>query len=172
MAFKPQTKSFLSYLKANKATRDRIRAPHDKTLLYAGNFFKPIWREIETEKRMNPQLAVLRTLPEVLSLLPSPQPASPSLKAYVEALTDTVPWQPDGFTIWRALSGIFASNATGRVSFKIGSEISGEKVFAVTELPVLMRNKNLDPITQELITYFDRCIKSRQAYINFGFIAG
>ena len=74
-----------------------------------------------------------------------------------------------------SLSGIFASNAIGAVSFQVGSEVSQKKVFAMTEVSVLARNPRVDPLTKELLAYFQRCIHTRQTdiiNINVGFIAG
>jgi hypothetical protein len=45
------------------------------------------------------------------------------------------------------------------------------KVFAATELPVLLRNRAVDPLTRDLLAYYDRCLKSGQSGINTGFIA-
>lgn len=50
---------------------------------------------------------------------------------------------------WRALSGILASNAVGTVSFAIGSGV-----------------------TKDILACYQRCIRNRQAAINFGFTGG
>jgi hypothetical protein len=170
MALQPGTRALLSILQAQPALRWQIRAAPDRTLLYSGSFFKPIWREIAEQKRSNPQLASKETLPEVLARLPVPGTTYPNLLAFVEDVED--PWQPDGYIVWRALSGIFASNARGSVSFQIGSGVEATKVFAVTELGVLLRNPKVDGITKDLLVYFQRCIESRQPNVNLGFIAG
>jgi hypothetical protein len=44
----------------------QIRAAPDQSLLYAGNFFKPMWREIEEFKCTNLSYATKETLPEIL----------------------------------------------------------------------------------------------------------
>jgi hypothetical protein len=41
-----------------------------------------------------------------------------NLLAWAEALNGLVPWKENGFIVWR--SGIYASNATGAVSFCVG----------------------------------------------------
>jgi hypothetical protein len=74
MSLQGETKQFLARLQKDKALRDAIRAKQDQTLLYAGNFFAPMWREIIAEKRRNAPVAALETLPDVLARLPSPEP--------------------------------------------------------------------------------------------------
>jgi hypothetical protein len=169
MVLQPGTRALLSILHAQPALRWQIRAPRDRTLLYSGSFFRPVWKEIADAKRTRPELADKETLPEVLARLPVPGTTYPNLLAFVEDVEQ--PWQPDGYTVWRALSGIFASNAEGRVSFQVGSGIGQAKVFAATEVPVLLRNPKVDPVTKDLIAYFQRCVRSRQPHVNLGFIA-
>lgn len=172
MGFQPATKQFLSFLQKHPEIRHQIRAAPGRTLLYAGSFFKPIWKEIADYKRAHPEVADKQMLPDVLGRIPLPGTRYVSLLAYVEDLEHQVPWQPDGFTVWRALSGIFASNATGAVSFQIGSGVeAGTKVFAATEASVLARNPNVDGTTKDLLAYFQRCIQTKQANINLGFIS-
>ena len=142
MTLQPGTRALLSILQAHPSLRWQIRAAPNRTLLYSGSFFKPIWREIAEVKRSNPQLASKETLPEVLARLPVPGTTYPNLLAFVEDVEE--PWQPDGYIVWRALSGIFASNAQGSVSFQIGSGVEATKVFAATELGVLLRNPNVE----------------------------
>ena len=170
MALQPGTRALLSILHAQPSLRWEIRAAPDRTLLYSGSFFKPAWKEIADLKRSNPALASKETLPDVLARLPVPGTTYPSLLAFVEDVEQ--PWQPDGYTVWRALSGIFASNAVGSVSFQIGSGVEASKVFAATELNVLLRNPKVDGVTKELLAYFKRCVETRQSGINLGFIAG
>lgn len=171
MALQPATRAFLKILHAQPSLRWQIRAAPDSTLLYSGTFFKPVWKEIADFKRTHPELASKQTLPDVLARLPVPGTTYPNLLQFV--LDVEQPWQPDGFIVWRALSGIFASNAVGKVSFQIGSGIAQtSKVFAATEVPVLLRNPNVDGVTKDLLAYFQRCIRSRQPDVNFGFIAG
>ena len=171
MVFQPATREFLSFLQKKPGVRQQIRAAHGQTLLYAGGFFKPMWREIEDFKRRDPQLARKEILPEVLARIPAPGTPYPNVRAYVEAVERQVPWQPDGFTMWRALSGIFAANAAGPVSFQIGSGVSDQKVFAATEASVLARNAKVDATTKDLLAYFQRCIERGQTEINTGFLS-
>ncbi len=171
MGLQPATRALLAILQAQPSLRWRIRAAPNCTLLYSGSFFKPIWKEIADFKRAHPELASKETLPDVLARLPVPGTTYPSLLAFV--LDVEQPWQPDGFTVWRALSGIFASNAEGSVSFQIGSGVTAaSKVFAATELAVLLRNPNVDGVTKDLLAYFQRCVQTRQADVNLGFISG
>ena len=173
MVYQKATTTFLSYLKANPGIRSQVRAAHDQTLLYAGEFFKPMWREIAEFKRQHPEYRSKETLPEVLARIKVPGAPQPNLLAYVQDVERTVPWKPDGFALWRVVSGLFASNATGAVSFQIGSGITkSDKVFAATEVSVLARNPNLDATTRELVAYYQECIKNKQTVINAGFISG
>lgn len=174
----PATKAFIRFLSQNPAIRGQIRAGHDKTLLYSGAFFRASYQEIKSRKLVDPQVADKETLPEVLAritLLPgkSPNPAKsyPNLLAYVNDLETQVPKNPDQFMIWRALSGIFAANATGKVSFWIGGGVNESKVFVVTELKVLLRNPNVDPLVKDLLEYYLRCVQSKNPDMNVGFIS-
>jgi hypothetical protein len=172
MSFQPPTRQFLSFLQSNPAIRYQIRAAPNQTLLYAGFFFKPMWKEIADFKANNPEFAQKETLPEVLARISVPGTGHSNLLLYIQDVERQVPWKPDSFTLWRALSGIFASNAVGAVSFQIGSGITAaDKVFAATELSVLMRNPNVDAETKDLLSYFERCIESKQTNINFGYLA-
>jgi hypothetical protein len=81
-----------------------------------------------------------------------------------------MPWKDNGFTIWRALSGIYASNAVGKVYMYVGSGITKEKVLAATEIGVLARNPNVDPVSLEMIRYIQHCIRTRRADINMGYL--
>lgn len=169
-ALQPATRALLAILQAQPSLRWQIRAGPDCTLLYSGGFFRPAWQEIADLRRDDPELAAKETLPEVLARLPVPGTTYPSLLAFVQDVEH--PWQPDGFVVWRALSGIFASNAVGRVSFQIGSGITPEsKIFAATEIPVLLRNPRIDGMTKELLGYFQRCVQTRQPNINLGFLS-
>lgn len=171
MALQPATRALLHILQAHPWLRWQIRAAPDCTLLYSGSFFKSIWKEIEDFKRSHPEMASKETLPDVLARLPVPGTTYPNLLTFVQDVEH--PWQPDGFVVWRALSGIFASNAVGKVSFQVGSGIAAaSKAFAATEVPVLLRNPNVDGVTKDLLAYFQRCIQSRQPGINLGFMAG
>ena len=167
------TKDFLRYLQKNPAMRTQIRAAPGRTLLYAGTFFRPVWQEIAMQKQSTPQLASKEILPDVLRRIQVPGTAHSNLLAWAQELDRLEPWRENGFIAWRALSGLFASNAVGPVSFWVGSQVSKDrKVFAATELSVLARNPNLDATTRDLVAYFQRCVQSGQARINTGFIAG
>jgi|SRR5579863_385151 len=171
MPLQPPTKAFLSFLQKNPAIRDQIRAASGNTLLYAGAFFKPVWKEIADLKQSDPQVAAKETLPDVLARINSPNKSFVSLLAYVQDLERRVPWRPDGFTLWRALSGIFAANAVGAVSFSVASGVTKDKVFAATELGILTRNPNVDALTKDVLAYYQRCLDSKQTAMNFGFIS-
>lgn len=173
-----ETKQFLRYLQNHPELRTRICAPENRTLLYAGKLIRNAWQELVAAKG-RPEFAELCILPEVLSSVPAPNSGHDSLHTYVQAVCAKVPWEDDGFTLWRALSGIFASQAKGRVSFYIGDSISGDmenvenrRVFAVTELPVLDRNPNLDALTRDVLAYYMRCLKNKNQAMNFSFIGG
>jgi hypothetical protein len=172
MALHPATKEFLMFLQKNPIIRARIKAPANTTMLYAGRFFKPIWQEIEIAKLTDPQVRSKALLPDVLARIEAPNHPHQSLLQWAKALDSYQPWRENGYVVWRALSGIFASNASGAVSFAIGSGVSKvDKVFAATELPVLMRNPKVDATTKDILAYYGRCIKSGQTAINFGFIS-
>ncbi len=167
------TKEFLGFLQKNPAIRMQVRAASGKTLLYAGNFFKPVWKELLDLKRMNPQIATKEILPDVLSRILLPGQRFPNLLNWAQDLDCLPDWKENGFLAWRALSGIFAANAVGGVSFYIASGISrDEKVFAATEIGVLARNPNVDAITKDILAYYKKCMESKQVNINFGFISG
>jgi hypothetical protein len=178
MSLCPETRAFLSYLRQNESVRDQICAPVDQSLFYAGDFFMPVWKELEFIKVTNPAVAQLCMLPDVLSRLPAPD-GNGTLKKHVEELTEgsavKLPWKPDGFIIWRALSGIFASNAVGKVYFYVGSRVTGDKVLAATEIGVLGRNPHLHPTSQAIVEWLQKCLRERQSGIeqgdiNFGFL--
>lgn len=172
MPLEQPTKDLLVFLQKNPAIRDQIRAAPGKTLLYAGRFFKPMWQEISDLKRTNPQARDKETLPDVLSRIAVPSKPFSNLLLYVQDLERRVPWKPDGLTVWRALSGIFAANAVGAVSFQVGSGVKAdEKVFAATEVYVLARNPNIDATTRDLLDYYLRCVKSKTTDLNIGFIS-
>jgi len=183
MHLQKETYEFLEFLQKNPAIRDQIRAAPGKTLLYAGTtsaqsvfgqFFKPMWQKIAELKRKYPQARDKETLHDVLSRIPVPGKLFANLLLYVQYLEDTarVPAKPDLFTVWRALSGIFAANAVGAVSFQVGSDVNAdEKVFAATEVYVLARNPNVNAATRDLLDYYLRCVKNKKADINTGFIS-
>jgi hypothetical protein len=167
------TRDLLSFLQKNRALRGRIAAPPNSTLVYAGNFFKPVWKEIEQMKLSNRAVASKTLLPDVLAKIQTPGQPNPTLLTWAKALDALCPWKDNGFVAWRALSGIFAANAVGTVSFVIGSDVAKtQKVFAATELPVLLRNPNIDAVSRDVLAYFQRCVQAGQTSIDFGYIGG
>ena len=173
MSLLQPTKDLLAFLKKNPAVRSQIAAPPNATLLYAGNFFRPIWLELEQIKRSNRDVASKRLLPEVLSRIQTPGQPHATLLDWAKALDSLAPWKENGYIIWRALSGIYASNAVGTVSFYVGSGVTNPgKVFLATELPVLLRNPKVDGVTKDVLQYYQRCSQSGQTDMNFGFIGG
>lgn len=168
-ALQPAIKEFLAYLQKNSQVRANIAAPVNQTLLYAGNFIRPAWQFIEQVKQRSPEAAAKKTLPDVLATITTPGQPHPNLLAWAKALDALQPWKENGFIAWRALSGIFAANASGAVSFQIGSNVSkDEKVFAATELAVLLRNPAIDAIARYALGYYQRCIQSGQTAVNLG----
>jgi len=135
MALLQQTRQLMTFLRDNPQIRARIAAPPNSTLVYCGSFMWPAWQEIEELRRTWPQAASKRLLPEVLAGIHTPGQPYPTLLAWAKAVEH--PWLDNGFIAWRALSGIYAANAKGAVSFYIASNVTKGKVFAATELPVL-----------------------------------
>lgn len=166
-----KVKTFFRYLHDHPEIRAQIRARPDATLLYAGKGFAPMWREIDTSRRFHAQLLDKQTLPDVLRMVEAPGSGYATLQAYLEALDPIEPWLKNGFFAWRAVSGIFAANATGKVSFLVGSGVSPDtKVFAATELTVLSRNTLIHPVCREVVEYYLHCIKTRKYDINTSYI--
>lgn len=163
-----RSKELLRFLHDNPAVRSRIRASPDHTLLYAGHFFKPAWQEIEGRRIGDPQLRGKTILPDILRGIHVP--SYPNLLVWAQDIDLIEPWRENGFVVWRALSGVFAANAVGKVSFYIGEGVDRSKVFAATELAVLDRNRSIDPLTKDLIAYYRRCVATPQTEINFAFI--
>lgn len=167
------TKDLLQFLQKNPAVRAQIRAAPDKTLLYAGSFFKPVWRELAELKLSSPQIAAKQILPEVLERIRVAGQAFANLLAWAQDIDKLQPWKENGFIVWRALSGLYAANAVGAVSFYVAAQVlRNKKVFAATEIAVLSRNPNVDATTKDVLAYYQRCLQSKQANMNFGYIAG
>jgi hypothetical protein len=169
------TRALLRFLNQNAGIRARIAAPDNKTLLYAGNLIRPAWREIADIKRRQAALWDKVTLDEVLGRIAIDAAPHADLLAWAESIQ---PWHGNGFIAWRALSGIFAANARGKVSFLIGSGVQcsaardeDNKVFAATEIAVLARNPNIDPTARDVLAYYQRCLLQGQTNMNFGYIA-
>jgi hypothetical protein len=182
MALQQTTRAFLAFLHANPQIRKAIRPAPDRAFLYAGTTIrasalgvplaKPMWKEILDLKAAQPEYRDKDTLPDVLARIPTPGAPHATLLAYIQAVEATVPWHPDGFGLWRALSGIYASNVTGRVSFYIGAGITpASKVFAATEVAVLARNPKIDATTRDLLSYYQRCIQRGDLDINVTFLS-
>jgi hypothetical protein len=170
MPIQPQTRNFLIYLQQNKGVRDLIRAERNKTLLYAGEFSGPIWSQVESFQRKHP--GAVQILPDVLRSIPAPTGHVGTLKDHVEALTSRVP-STDRLVIWKALSGIFASNAEGTVYFSVGSGVDPkDKVFPSTEISVLMRNPRVSAVSRQLVEYYQRCVREKKTDMNTGFMPG
>lgn len=160
MALLAPTRELLVYLCTHPELRARIRARPGATLLYAGAFFRPIWREIATNKQSDPQLASRQILPEVLATLTGLGMPHPNLLAWLQAIEMPQPWAENGFIAWRALSGIFAANAVGSTSFSIGAPVSkARRVFSATEVGMLARNPNVDSTTRDRVAYLQQCIQ-------------
>ena len=171
MALETETRKLFAFLRQNRAVRDRIAAPPNATILYSGQILKPAWKEVADMKHKYPALSARKTLPEVLAKIGLTGQPYGNLLEWAQSLDSIPPWRDNGFIVWRALSGIFASNAVGTVSFVIGSGIShNDKVFAATEVPVLLRNSRLDPMTRDLLEYYRRCIAQRKSDIGVSFI--
>lgn len=181
MPMQEPTRKFLSSLRTNPSIRSEIKAPFGKTLLYAGS---GKWQQIKWIKDFDQQriewlsdfdtaVREKKILPEILVDVKTPGQPFPNLLAWAEDLDKLIPKKENGWFAWRSLSGLFAANAKGPVSFLVGSGISkAEKVFAATEVAVLARNPNVDPITKDALAYYQRCIQTKTADINFGFIHG
>ena len=156
----------------NPIVRSRIAAPANATLLYAGNFFRPVWQEPEPLTRTQADRAAKRILPDVLAAIATPGQPRPNLLLWAKALDGLPPWNDNGIVAWRALSGIDAANAAGAVSFCNAAGIArSDKVFAATELPVRARNPQVDAVTKDVLADDQRCIQQGQAAVNLGSIA-
>jgi hypothetical protein len=173
MRLHPKTQEFLRYLHNNPSIRSQIRAAPDKTLLYAGSFTMPMWKEILQTRARRPELADKQILIDVLARIRAPDTRHMHLLAYVEEVEKTVTKEgcsDNTQVIWRTLSGIFAANAEGAVSFQVGQDVTADKVFATTEVNVLMRNPKVDSLTKDVLGYYKRCLDQKQTAVNFGLI--
>ena len=157
------TKGLLSWLGRNPGFRAQIKAPPNQTVAYCGDFSgQAAFLRLLRLQLQDPRTNDFVTLNNVMKRLAVPQdlfkavglvtpPGVRTLADLVGHLTGEagpakVPWQPDGFVIWRALSGILMQQATGRVRLLIGdAPAPGEKVFYKTEMFVLDRNPHIDP---------------------------
>ena len=171
MALHPETKSFLQYLQAKPTLRNQIGAAPDNAIFYAGKVNQAAWREINEMKLTDEVLMRKQTLHEVIGRLPAPGTQHISLLAYAEHVASRVP-ESDRNILWSALSGIYASNAIGAVSFYVGDGVSKaeKKVFAQTEVSVLERNPKVDDTTRDMIAYYKRCLLTGRTDMNLGLI--
>ena len=173
MALLPQTKALLVFLRKNPSVRAQISALPGATILYAGQLIQPAWKEIEEMRKSMPQLETKKTLPDVLGSIRLPGQPFDNLLLWAKSLDSLSPWEHNGFIGWRALSGIFASNAAGAVSFVVGSGVfRATKVFAATEISVLARNPKVDEITRDLLAYYQNCIAAKRSDLCVSYIAG
>jgi len=171
------TKEFLGFLSKNPGLRKQIAAPHDKTLVYAGKFFlRDSWKELEHMQARDRDKHDFVLVPTILKGMHPPQGTvigTQSMYEHLLMLDNLVPWQANGFIAWRAVSGIYASNASGKVRFYVGSGIRratgplGEapKVLAATEVWVLIRNRNIDEASRDMVEYLARCVCTKQVDI-------
>ena len=121
--------------------------------------------------KRRPELVPKETLADVLTDISIPESGYPSLFAYVQDVERRIPFQPDGFILWRALSGIYARNAVGKVSFQVGSDITkAGTVLAATEVANLLRNPNVDEVSREFLFHIQDCIDTGNGLVNAGFI--
>lgn len=179
MALLAPTREFISYLQRHPEVRSKIRALPGKTLLYAGStpfvlghqfgYQAPVWREIRALKLRDPQFADKQILQDVLRSVQTPGTSHLNLLSYAEHIEAEVQKhsrsQPEidrnQLVVWRALSGLFAANAQGAVSFWLGTGSGGaEKVFASTEVWVLLRNPKIDSVTRDMLAYYETCLKA------------
>lgn len=180
MPLLPETRGFLAYLQKHPELRFRIKAGRDRTILYAGDGFPtlggsgftPNWRALQDHQEKRP--GVVESLHDILKTLPAPPPNVGTLQNYAQKLGEQEK-RTNGIraerVIWRALSGIFASNAQGTVWFFVGSHVGPDtKVFALTEVHVLRRNPNISPESKDMLEYYVRCVHSRNPDIGVGYL--
>jgi hypothetical protein len=164
----------MRFLNRNPAVRARIKAAPGKTLIYAGVWKLSAWREIDRMKEMDdPRFESKQTLHDVLRRIGLAGWPPRNLLSYVQEVEKLVPKKPDQFILWRALSGIYAANAEPPISFLIGGDITTDKVFAVTELPVLLRNPKVasDADTRDILEYCQKCIRDKRTEIVVPYMA-
>ncbi|MFT8245318.1 hypothetical protein [Roseomonas sp. BN140053] len=193
-----RTKEFLRYLSQNPGVRNMIAAPDDRSVVYAaaflssqwrnqlaaatgkpsGNRTRAMWEELERLKSADRARNDFVMLPDILKELPSPPGADigvTTMYGHLEVLDRLEPWNVNGFIAWRAVSGIYASNARGRVRFCVGeigagpdgkADWRGSKVIAATEMWVLLRNREVDEETRSMAEYLIDCVRSKNPKIN------
>lgn len=157
------TKALLHYLQQHPALRGQIAAGPGQTVAYAGSIGgDPAWLRLLRHQLGDPHANDFQMLPDVLKLIPCPPdlykavglvtpPRVLTLLDYLQFITGDGPGYArqvpagDAFVLWRAFSGIFMSNAKGRVRLLVGTVPNPqEKVFFVTEIFVLDRNPEID----------------------------
>jgi hypothetical protein len=173
------TKAFLAFLQKHPELRDRIRAMANCTVAYAGSFTDgAAWERLLRRQLSNPHANDFQMLPDVLKAIPCPHdlyaavglitpPQVRNMLDYLQFLTGDgpypkqVPWDDDGFILWRAMSGIFMSNAVGRVRLMVGDAAAPQKkVFFKTEVFVLERNPNIDLFARDAVQQIRSQMKS------------
>jgi hypothetical protein len=167
MRVQPPTREFLDYLYQNKDVRDRIKAGRDKTCLYSGVWVGPVWKDLQNYQRLHP--GSIEILPDALKKIPAPPGNQGTLFDHVQSFKDRVP-SGDEDCIWKALSGIFASNAEGNVYFSVGFGVTADKVFSSREISVLTRNPKISATSRDLLEYYARCIRAKRYDIGTGFL--
>jgi hypothetical protein len=96
-----------------------------------------------------------------------------SLLDWPKALDAVQPWKENGFIVLHALSGIYASDAVGTAPFYIASGIAKtDKALQQLNSQSSRGNPNVDPLTKDILSYYERCIQRGESAINFGFIGG
>ena len=166
------SRQFLAFLRDHPELRALIQAPPGRSIFYAGSFGRSAWEELLELKGRYPEVARKTTLADALSRIDLAGTPFGSLLAYAQEVERRVPQRPDAFILWRALSGIYAMNAVGKVSFQIGSGMTAMgRVFATTELGILLRNPLVDEVSKDLMAYYDRCIRSGEDLVNVGFVS-
>lgn len=173
---RPETRQFLRYLHAHPSVRTEIQAPEHATVLYAGTLFRKAFEELKA-LQATPTGRHLVMLEDVLKKVAAPDTDYPTLYAYANAASSNERQDEDTLIIWRALSGIYAAQARGQVSFYVGKGVSRDKndlqnrkVFALTEVHVLERNGHLDTLTKDIVAYFQRCLRNPKESTAFSFI--
>lgn len=168
------TRDFLTFLRDNPAIRVRFCAAHGKTRLYAGHFFTDMWKEIARTKLRSPELGDKQILTDVLEHIPVPGKSYPNLLRHVSDVVGQLKPHHDGDcdAVWQKLLEIYASNASGPVSFMVGNDVDSRKIFASNELPTLLANPKVNALTKDILAYYQRCLQFKRYDMNFGYISG
>jgi hypothetical protein len=164
-------KSFLGFLHNNRGIRAQIKASRDQGILYCGvHNGTPAYQHIEQQQKEHG--LQVQTLKDVTSKIPMPSNmGGGSLQEYAQELASGLEDDTNKAILWRALSGIYASNLSGKVALYVaevvdetglagGKNADGtlhytqekrmqRKVFTATEVNVLRRNTAIDKLDQE-----------------------